>query len=150
LDLSRLLEKEIWEKIAEKTSQYFKRNVNDLKLVRFLCMITFCTVSMLVLLFLISQGSHRKAAYSVVYDAQGSSGIIGISVYEDDSRMIVIPAREASEENSVRYEMIEELAEDENGKLIPIYTHRYIDKTEVLIKRVPNNQIDWKNRLGTK
>ena len=113
-------------------------------------MITFCTVSMLVLLFLISQGSHRKAAYSVVYDAQESSGIIGISVYEDDSRMIVIPAREASEENSVRYEVIEELAEDENGKLIPIYTHRYIDKTEVLIKRVPNNQIDWKNRLGTK
>lgn len=150
LDLFRLFEKEIWEKIAEKTSQYFKRNVNDLKLVRFLCMITFCTVSMLVLLFLISQGSHRKAAYSVVYDAQESSGIIGISVYEDDSRMIVIPAREASEENSVRYEVIEELAEDENGKLIPIYTHRYIDKTEVLIKRVPNNQIDWKNRLGTK
>ena len=142
------LEKDIWEKIEGKVAQWLKRDEVELKIVRFLSTVAFCTFGMLMFVLLVSQGVHEKGVYSVVYQSQESDGIIGISVYEDDTRMIVIPAREVQKGDSVSYEVIEEYGKDEKGQSIPIYSHRYMDKTGLFIKRVPNHQIDWKNRLN--
>ena len=142
------LEKDIWEKIEGKVAQWLKRDEVELKIVRFLSTVAFCTFGMLIFVLLVSQGVHGKGVYSVVYQSQESDGIIGISVYEDDTRMIVIPAREVQKGDSVSYEVIEEYGKDEKGQSIPIYSHRYMDKTGLFIKRVPNHQIDWKNRLN--
>lgn len=142
------LEKDIWEKIEGKVAQWLKRDEVELKIVRSLSTVAFCTFGMLMFVLLVSQGVHGKGVYSVVYQSQESDGIIGISVYEDDTRMIVIPAREVQKGDSVSYEVIEEYGKDEKGQSIPIYSHRYMDKTGLFIKRVPNHQIDWKNRLN--
>ncbi|HJC71221.1 MAG TPA: hypothetical protein H9698_00280 [Candidatus Ruthenibacterium merdavium] len=142
------LEKDIWEKIEGKVAQWLKRDEVELKIVRFLSTVAFCTFGMLMFVLLVSQGVHEKGVYSVVYQSQESDGIIGISVYEDDTRMIVIPAREVQKGDSVSYEVIEEYGKDEKGQSISIYSHRYMDKTGLFIKRVPNHQIDWKNRLN--
>lgn len=142
------LEKDIWEKIEGKVAQWLKRDEVELKIVRFLSTVAFCTFGMLIFVLLVSQGVHGKGVYSVVYQSQESDGIIGISVYEDDTRMIVIPAREVQKGDSVSYEVIEEYGKDEKGQSISIYSHRYMDKTGLFIKRVPNHQIDWKNRLN--
>lgn len=83
--------------------------------------------------------AQNRENYLVVYEspaAQENGDVIGVAIYQDDTTMIVLPAKISGPEHDFQYE----LTGDTN--------YMYVEKSGVVIEQVSKDKIDWKNHLN--
>ena len=130
----------IWIALEDRVGAYFSQKKSRVKEVHFLFSILCGTFGVLLLLFLLStfQAQNREN-YLMVYEspaAQENGDVIGVAIYQDDTTMIVLPAKISGPEHDFQYE----LTGDTN--------YMYVEKSGVVIEQVSKDKIDWKNHLN--
>ncbi len=130
----------IWIALEDRVAAYFSQKKSRVKEVHFLFSILCGTFGVLLLLFFFStfQAQNREN-YLVVYEspaAQENGDVIGVAIYQDDTTMIVLPAKISGSEHDFQYE----LTGDTN--------YMYVEKSGVVIEQVSKDKIDWKNHLN--
>lgn len=128
--------KMIWEHSRGILCRFFGQKTNDLQEIQFLFNVICATFGVLLFLLVISQPALYKTSYSVVYEAQENGDVIGVAIYQDDTTMIVLPAKISGPEHDFQYE----LTGDTN--------YMYVEKSGVVIEQVSKDKIDWKNHLN--
>lgn len=139
----------IWYQGENKLVAYFSFSKSYMQLLRF---ITIIGIAMVGTIFLLASFNYRaiqdKQTYLMVYKAQENveaqeseekqenGEVIGVAIYQDDTRMIVLPAKVPEKGSGFQYE----LTGDTN--------YMYVDKSGVIIEQINKKEIDWKNHLN--